>query len=102
MCEEFDPRKALTAAKNVARGIVKERFEAVGWLGYSGALLSRLLFFLELFLVACLPSKCLETQVACGLAENSDAYVRTTQRAAGRQNLVDLGRVLRQSRRPLW
>ena len=30
---EFDPRKALTAAKNAARGIVKARFEAFGCAG---------------------------------------------------------------------
>jgi len=31
--EEFDPRKALVAAKNAARGIVKARFEAFGCAG---------------------------------------------------------------------
>jgi fructose-bisphosphate aldolase class II len=30
---EFDPRKALVAAKNAARGIVKARFEAFGCAG---------------------------------------------------------------------
>ena len=30
---EFDPRKALIAAKNAARGIVKARFEAFGCAG---------------------------------------------------------------------
>jgi fructose-bisphosphate aldolase class II len=30
---EFDPRKALTAAKNAARGICKARFEAFGCAG---------------------------------------------------------------------
>ncbi|GAC1503153.1 MAG: fructose-bisphosphate aldolase class II [Steroidobacteraceae bacterium] len=30
---EFDPRKALIAAKNAARGVVKERFEAFGCAG---------------------------------------------------------------------
>jgi fructose-bisphosphate aldolase class II len=30
---EFDPRKALVAAKNAARGIVKARFEAFGCVG---------------------------------------------------------------------
>ena len=30
---EFDPRKALVAAKNAARGIVKVRFEAFGCAG---------------------------------------------------------------------
>ncbi len=30
---EFDPRKALTAAKNAARGVVKARFEAFGCAG---------------------------------------------------------------------
>ena len=30
---EFDPRKALVAAKNPARGIVKARFEAFGCAG---------------------------------------------------------------------
>jgi fructose-bisphosphate aldolase class II len=32
---EFDPRKALTAAKNAARGIVKARFEAFGCAGHA-------------------------------------------------------------------
>ena len=31
--EEFDPRKALVAAKNAARDIVKARFEAFGCAG---------------------------------------------------------------------
>jgi len=30
---EFDPRKALVAAKNAARGIVKARYEAFGCVG---------------------------------------------------------------------
>jgi fructose-bisphosphate aldolase class II len=30
---EFDPRKALVAAKNAARGIVQARFEAFGCAG---------------------------------------------------------------------
>ncbi len=30
---EFDPRKALVAANNAARGIVKARFEAFGCAG---------------------------------------------------------------------
>lgn len=30
---EFDPRKALLAAKNAARGIVKARYEAFGCVG---------------------------------------------------------------------
>ena len=30
---EFDPRKALVAAKNAARGIVKTRYEAFGCAG---------------------------------------------------------------------
>ncbi|MBK9574254.1 MAG: fructose-bisphosphate aldolase class II [Rhodoferax sp.] len=34
--EEFDPRKALVAAKNAARGIVKARFEAFGCAGQAG------------------------------------------------------------------
>jgi fructose-bisphosphate aldolase class II len=33
---EFDPRKALVAAKNAARGIVKARFEAFGCAGQGG------------------------------------------------------------------
>ena len=33
---EFDPRKALVAAKNAARGIVKARFEAFGCAGQAG------------------------------------------------------------------
>jgi len=33
---EFDPRKALVAAKNAARGIVKARFEAFGCAGMAG------------------------------------------------------------------
>jgi fructose-bisphosphate aldolase class II len=33
---EFDPRKALLAAKNAARGIVKARFEAFGCAGMGG------------------------------------------------------------------
>jgi fructose-bisphosphate aldolase class II len=33
---EFDPRKALMAAKNAARGIVKARFEAFGCAGQGG------------------------------------------------------------------
>ena len=32
---EFDPRKALTAAKNAARAIVKTRFEAFGCAGHA-------------------------------------------------------------------
>ena len=32
---EFDPRKALVAAKNAARGIVKARFEAFGCAGHA-------------------------------------------------------------------
>jgi fructose-bisphosphate aldolase class II len=35
---EFDPRKALTAAKNAARGIVKARFEAFGCAGHASKL----------------------------------------------------------------
>ena len=34
--EEFDPRKALVAAKNAACGIVKARFEAFGCAGQAG------------------------------------------------------------------
>ena len=34
--DEFDPRKALVAAKNAARGIVKARFEAFGCAGQAG------------------------------------------------------------------
>jgi fructose-bisphosphate aldolase class II len=33
---EFDPRKALVAAKNAARGVVKARFEAFGCAGQGG------------------------------------------------------------------
>lgn len=33
LASEFDPRKALVAAKNAARGIVKARFEAFGCAG---------------------------------------------------------------------
>ncbi|MGH8866121.1 MAG: class II fructose-bisphosphate aldolase, partial [Burkholderiales bacterium] len=32
---EFDPRKALTAAKKAARGVVKARFEAFGCAGHA-------------------------------------------------------------------
>ena len=35
---EFDPRKALIAAKNAARGIVKARFEAFGCAGHGSKL----------------------------------------------------------------
>jgi fructose-bisphosphate aldolase class II len=35
---EFDPRKALTAAKNAARGICKARFEAFGCAGQAPAI----------------------------------------------------------------
>jgi fructose-bisphosphate aldolase class II len=35
---EFDPRKALVAAKNAARGIVKARFEAFGCAGHASGI----------------------------------------------------------------
>jgi fructose-bisphosphate aldolase class II len=35
---EFDPRKALVAAKNAARGIVKARFEAFGCAGHASSI----------------------------------------------------------------
>ena len=35
---EFDPRKAFVAAKNAARGIVKERLESFGCAGQEGKL----------------------------------------------------------------